>query len=455
MAADSVARVLEKAGCPGTWHEVMAAAAACAREEFHEVADFDSAGDFRTMKAFAGMPDKIIAFLNDLASGASKDGNTASAQHVEACVTIKRRRLVIKSTRCVDYVVGQLLCYKLRDHAVVSRGPTAAVRGLDKALFDSEDGRYEWVRRARMDAIIGSAPLSIPSAISALRCWGAFADKALGANGDHFPPTIEGLLSWSRLFRCSRTFANYVAKVRLACHIADVSATNVDDPAIACAKAAIRKAEPPPMPKLFIKKPLLVRLWRAARLEGDMVTACLYLMAYTFMLRVPSEALPLRVGSVGMSERPELGAHSACAIIDGSLVLCLSRRKNRQHGSRLTREGWCDRDSETCPVHVLGAWLTTFLVGAHPFSSISAARALANLRGHLVLLGVDKARHYRLHDFRRGHAQDMSENGATLCEILAAGEWRSPAFLVYLDAAELETRAVIEACQAESGGESD
>jgi hypothetical protein len=69
----------------------MAAAAACAREEFHDVVDFDSVGDFRTMQAFVGMPDKIIAFLNDLASGASKDGNTASAQHVEACVTIKRK----------------------------------------------------------------------------------------------------------------------------------------------------------------------------------------------------------------------------------------------------------------------------------------------------------------------------------------------------------------------------
>ena len=35
--------------------------------------------------------------------------------------------------------------------------------------------------------------------------------------------------------------------------------------------------------------------------------------------------------------------------------------------------------------------------------------------------------------------------GAPLYEILAAGEWRSPAFLQYLDLLKLETAAVIQA----------
>ena len=60
------------------------------------------------------------------------------------------------------------------------------------------------------------------------------------------------------------------------------------------------------------------------------------------------------------------------------------------------------------------------------------------------------ANEYRSHDFRRGHAQDMLENGATLCEILAAGQWRSPSFMKYLDATSLEKEAVVEANVDES-----
>ena len=36
-------------------------------------------------------------------------------------------------------------------------------------------------------------------------------------------------------------------------------------------------------------------------------------------------------------------------------------------------------------------------------------------------------------------------SGAPLWEILAAGEWRSPAFLTYLDMHQLETDLVIQA----------
>ena len=40
--------------------------------------------------------------------------------------------------------------------------------------------------------------------------------------------------------------------------------------------------------------------------------------------------------------------------------------------------------------------------------------------------------------------------GARLCEILRAGEWRSAAFLAYLDKAELECGATLEAHLGES-----
>ena len=63
----------------------------------------------------------------------------------------------------------------------------------------------------------------------------------------------------------------------------------------------------------------------------------------------------------------------------------------------------------------------------------------------LGTLGVVDAAAYRSHDFRRGHAEDLRLNGATLAEILRAGDWRSPAFLLYLGAQRLEMEGTCEA----------
>ena len=41
--------------------------------------------------------------------------------------------------------------------------------------------------------------------------------------------------------------------------------------------------------------------------------------------------------------------------------------------------------------------------------------------------------------------QDLIVSGATLAEILAAGQWRGPAFLVYADLGALEQGAVLQA----------
>ena len=57
---------------------------------------------------------------------------------------------------------------------------------------------------------------------------------------------------------------------------------------------------------------------------------------------------------------------------------------------------------------------------------------------------------HTLRDFRRGHAQDLAESGATLRTILEAGEWKSPAFAVYLDMAVSESRASLEAHAVDS-----
>ena len=91
-----------------------------------------------------------------------------------------------------------------------------------------------------------------------------------------------------------------------------------------------------------------------------------------------------------------------------------------------------------------------FDIGQQPFKGFSAGTALSLLRNLLVWLKIPEAAEYRTHDLRRGHARDLQESGASLVEILQAGQWRNPAFLQYLDVQELECAAVLAAHLNES-----
>jgi hypothetical protein len=80
-------------------------------------------------------------------------------------------------------------------------------------------------------------------------------------------------------------------------------------------------------------------------------------------------------------------------------------------------------------MHVLAPVLKEIPEGASLFDGITAGAALGVLRHILTSLNVAEAEAYRTHDLRRGHARDLQMYGASLYEILEAGEWRSPAFL--------------------------
>ena len=129
--------------------------------------------------------------------------------------------------------------------------------------------------------------------------------------------------------------------------------------------------------------------------------ARLFLLSYCFLLRVPSEAIPVT-------------AHSGdCSLqsVGDTLVLSLNRRKNRPQGSRLVRGCWCKRSTSTCPVHVLGPLLKQKAAGERLFPGITAGDALSGLRSMLKALNVPRADEYRTHDFRRGHAKDLQLSG--------------------------------------------
>jgi len=206
-----------------------------------------------------------------------------------------------------------------------------------------------------------------------------------------------------------------------------------------------------------VTRDTLVELWRLAeRVPQYKVFAHLFLLAYSFLLRLPSEAVPVTAG----------GDSAWSLKMEGpELVLTLRRRKNRPHGSVLRRRCCCRQSKVCCVVHVFGPILQASGLGQRLFRGVTANSALRTLREMLGRIGLLDADNYCTHDFRRGHALDLQlsgeflhwacgwsrrsrmnlvGSGAPLYEILEAGQWTSPAFLKYLDVHRLETELVVQ-----------
>ena len=168
-----------------------------------------------------------------------------------------------------------------------------------------------------------------------------------------------------------------------------------------------------------------------------------------------------------LTEEEQAGRQPAC---EGMLV---QRREGMAYPNLLwVWHSVCFLEA-TCPVHVIGPHLDRCTHGQRVFGDISPASALGVLREILATEGIANANEYRTHDLRRGHAQDLVESGgrvgmqrcllsvrqcvhtagATLSVILAAGEWKSPAFMAYINHEQLETDAVIAAHVDESDGD--
>ena len=179
--------------------------------------------------------------------------------------------------------------------------------------------------------------------------------------------------------------------------------------------------------------------------------AMLFLATYVFLLRLPTEAIPMTAGGIGFAH----GKQSVILLEGAEVCLRLAKRKNLASGSVIRRACWCNFCSTTCPVHTLWGFFNGLDRGAQPFAEFKGGRALKLLRCILRRLSVPDAGIYRTHDIRRGHTQDLLDNGASLAEILSAGQWKSPAFLAYLDLETLEKGAVIEAHRDESSSDDE
>ena len=219
------------------------------------------------------------------------------------------------------------------------------------------------------------------------------------------------------------TFSNYLGHLRTACLALDVPMPPADHPAVARAKTSIVKRMLfSPKPRMFLQRTMVRNIFLSVERGLETLDmAMLWLTSYLFLLRVPSEALPMVRGN---SVWAQCNQSTLYLDEEGKLCLRLQTRKNRPGGSLLRRSCACAACPKICPVHVV--WLQFFAklpLGAAPWKDVTPDKARSRLRATLTKLGVSNtvccctccgpavgwqvpnSHLFGTHDLRRGHAK--------------------------------------------------
>ena len=180
-------------------------------------------------------------------------------------------------------------------------------------------------------------------------------------------------------------------------------------------------------------------------------------VSFLFLLRLPSEALPLfralpeerLLSDDPMSNKATIGLRDFNG--EQRLVLRLTRRKNTRHGLIAMRPCFCGKNKllpqHCCPIHIF--WvnvMATTKPGEPLFPSLQGKNINRIPRATLKNIGTPDAEKYSTHCLRRGAANAIFRSGSTLSEIMRTTGWSSQSFRVYLDlqkAEEHSTKSIL------------
>ena len=301
------------------------------------------------------------------------------------------------------------------------------------------------LEQAKILTVLESGKKSLPSRMSGVKCWRLFAAEWLGIPEDRsLPPKIDGLLLWSRFFKCPGTFANYCGYLQWGCDLEGIDAPDLKSSLLRRAKQAV-KSRWIPKPKTWVTMSIIEELMMDARGKEDEMWLMLFLVSYIFLLRVPSEALPMRTIKGEQGEFRKGHTKSELYLQEGVLTLRLDSRKNEKLPTTLSRRCWCGKSALTCPIHMFGSWAFGSGTNSQLFEGVTPTLATTMLRRKLKRAEILNAERFTSHAFRRGHARDMAIAGRPVGEILKEGGWHSSAWIAYPDPRELEDAAVMEA----------
>ena len=330
---------------------------------------------------------------------------------------------------------------KLRQPANFDKlGPAARIKAIRQAnLPQFKTNRF--FRTAAQSTALQGVLFCFPSFASGIRCYYSFCELR---NNPPFPVSERVVIEWSSVFSCGATFSNYVGYVRKACHFLQHPLT-WDTAALANIIAALKLQDRGKyvFPN-FIRSDLVHRI--ISHDSRDSPFAQLAYLSFLYALRVPSEAINLMrackhddlTGHSPMKERALIGIRGKAP--RQCLVIRFSRRKNLPRGCILSRPCFCSlaapKAKRFCPVHSMWPCIASRVQsGQMLFPMYSATSVNTTIKAVLAKIGVDFAHSYSSHGFRRGATQELKEKGSQISVIATVGEWRSLAFLGYVDTA--------------------
>ena len=286
---------------------------------------------------------------------------------------------------------------------------------------------------------------SIKSYVSRLRAWLAFACSGI-MHGGVLSATPSDMLMFIAIFRNGDSAQKYVSAVKWIYVYLQKPLTWESEKVRQTMRGArkVTRLQNAAKPRRAIRWDLLRRLVEYAWSRGDYYYAYAYVMAANFLLRCKDELIGMCFEQLTFDT----------SVNPNTVSLRLQSRKNLPKGSSLKRRCICQSHYWLCPVHMASrvcVKLQRELRGKiFSFSYWSLQNVL---RAHLSALKVPDANEYSTKAFRRGTAREMLASQSSLAEVLVAGQWRSAAFLLYIDKMDVEEDAVFAALDSLSDEE--
>ena len=379
----------------------------------------------------------------DVKSACPRTSSSASSTREEVPVNGLQEWWLARATslprdRRNGWVVSAMI-EEFRNETVIANAcgkPTFAERMREAGLGDllllqgpprkrvkllAQGGRdgLELLDEAGQRAIMQAISRSLPAYGSGVRCWAAFCD-AVGVRV-HFPATERLVIRYASIFTCAETYQQYLKHLRWAHRFLHMECTwytdTVKQVPRGAASAAAAKA-----PKVALVSRQVRDMVGIAMKSGELEIAALLAISRMFLLRVPSEGIPLTWSS----------SHSTVDVSEHKATIRLSSRKNSRVPVVLSRTCVCASSGRRlCAVHWLwdlrqcsshnGRLFSVNIVDLNKFTKTSAE--------WLKIPGAARA---SSHSLRRGMAQDILDSSGCLATLLKAGDWNSSAYLQYL-----------------------
>ena len=179
------------------------------------------------------------------------------------------------------------------------------------------------------------------------------------------------------------------------------------------------------------------------------------LLSRTFLLRTPSECLPLYTQRAGedLSSDDRLVGKAVFGPSEGKLTIQLNRRKRVAGGPNLVRARICeDQDPDALELHVPRLFCPACQLwpaarelasaGEELFPGWAGQKVLSELRRFANLKAWRGANRLGAHPLRRGAARATLEAGGSFPQLLRPGQLHSSAHQLYLDLGDEEPSAM-------------